>query len=243
MTLIEAGDNRSLIYPVLELRMALESHVYAAAEAYLDELPAPPLAKCQPPALLRELLAIDPHVATTGTLSFARETESGVPGTNWVQIGTQKRMTLKEIDAAYHRLGSFLHIETVLDKADGKIRDFARLREICADLVARLTDIFSTNLHNLVMGVTSTLTCFVCDKPIKRRLNNLKVGDKIVTQCGGDCYATYEIELLPDDKVQWNARFEDISCTQEGGEGTIQIWERHQSQGTPFAATPAASTA
>lgn len=232
--LLTTGQDASLIHAVLELRMALETHVYATAENYLDELPEPKLAKWQPPALLRELLAIDPHVDQTSTISFARETSPGVAGDEWFQIGTQKKMTLKEIEAAYHRLGSFLHIETVLGKAEGKVRDYARLREICNALAHRLTDIFSTTLHNFKMGTTAQIECFVCSKPIKRRTTNMKPGDKVRTECGSDCYATYVIELVADDKVYWTADFKEFPCAHQGCAGTIQIWEKHTKAGNSF---------
>lgn len=232
--LLAAGEDASLVYAVLQLRMALEAHVYASAENYLDELPEPQLAKWQPPALLRELLTIDPHIDTTSTISFARETSPGVAGPEWFSIGTQKKMTLKEIDRAYHRLGSFLHIETVLDRAEGKERDYARLRETCDALAERLTDIFSTTLHNFKMSTTAQIECFVCSKLIKRRLSNLKPGGKIGTECGAACYATYTIELLEKGKVHWQANFEEAPCANEGCTGTIQIWEKHLEAGNAF---------
>jgi len=232
--LLATGRQDELIYAVLELRMAIESHVYATAEAYSDELPEPKLAKWQPPGLLRELLTIDPHVDTTGTISFAREIAPGIAGTDWKTLGTDKKMTLKEVEAAYHKLGNFLHIETVLDRADGKIRDYARLRKIGGEIAERLADIFSGTIHNFKMGVTAQMACFVCHKTIKRRLTNLKPGDGIVTECGPGCHATYSIMLNEGNKVEWTARFDEIPCAQEGCIGTVQIWEKHMKLGNSF---------
>lgn len=233
-SLLDAGGQNDLIYAVLELRMAIESHVYATADAYRDELPEPKLTKWQPPALLRELLAIDPHVATTGTVSFAREIAPGGPGTDWVQLGVHKKMTLKEVETAYHKLGSFLHIETVLDRVDGKLRDYGRLRNICREIADRLTDIFSATLHNFKMGATAEIACFACNKAIKRRLSNLEPGDTIVTACSNACHATYSITLREGGKVEWTAHYEDVACAQEGCTGTVQIWEKDLVAGNSF---------
>lgn len=230
--LFERGDADALIYCALELRMAIEAHVYDTARSYSDELPEKKLSKWQPAQLLRELLEIDPHAAVTGTLSIAREADDAGPK-EWVTIGTQKCMSLKEVGDTYNHLGKYLHLETVLDRADGKMRDLARLQSLCGKIITRLEELYSTTLHGLKLGNTSQMNCFVCSKVIKRRTTNLKEGDAVVTQCGSDCFATYSMELL-GEQIKWTARFDEAPCQHEGCNGTVQIWERHQKAGNSF---------
>lgn len=230
--LLEAGDNASLIYCALQLRMTIEAHVYETAKSYSDELPEKRLSKWQPGKLLSELLEIDPHVDRTGTLRFARENTDGSPQ-EWQTVGTLKRMTLKEVEGIYHKLGSYLHVEPVLDHNEGKVRDWNRVRETCTETLARLTDLYSTNLFNLKLGQTSEIECFVCNKTIKRRLNNVKDGETIITQCGGSCVATYSI-TVKGEKVEWLARYDEMPCQHPGCEGTLHIWERWIKVGNSF---------
>jgi hypothetical protein len=226
------GDVHSLVYCALELRMAIEAHVYDTARSYADELPEKKLSKWQPAQLLRELLEIDPHAAVTGTLSFAREPGDAEPK-EWVTIGTQKRMSLKEVGETYNHLGKYLHLETVLDHADGKVRNMGRLRSLCGKVIERVDDLYSTTLFGLKLGNTSQMECFVCSKVIKRRTSNLKEGDSVVTQCGNDCFATYTMELV-SNQIRWTARFDEVPCQHKGCDGTVQIWERHQKAGNSF---------
>lgn len=230
--LYEQGNPDALVYCALELRMAIEAHVYDTARSYADELPEKKLSKWQPAQLLRELLEIDPHAAVTGTLSFARETEPSEPK-EWMTIGTQKRMGLKEVSETYNHLGKYLHLETVLDHADGKVRNIDRLRALCSKVIERVDDLYSTTLFGLKLGHTSQMECFVCSKLIKRRTTNFKEGNPVVTQCGTDCFATYTMELV-DEQVKWTARFDEVPCQHDGCDGTVQIWERHQRAGNSF---------
>lgn len=230
--LFDQSDPNALVYCALELRMAIEAHVYDTAKSYVDELPGKKLSKWQPAQLLRELLQIDPHAAVTGTLSFARESDGAEPK-DWVTLGTQKRMSLKEVGETYNHLGKYLHLETVLDHADGKVRDIDRLRSLCSKVIARVEDLYSTTLFGLKLGNTSQMECFVCSEVIKRRTTNLKEGDSVVTQCGNDCFATYTMELV-GEQVRWAARFDEAPCQHEGCDGTVQIWERHQKAGNSF---------
>ncbi len=230
--LFEKSDTEALVYCALELRMAIEAHVYDTAQSYADELPEKKLSKWQPAQLLRELLEIDPHAAVTGTLMFAGEPGDAEPK-EWVTIGTQKRMGFKEVGETYNHLGKYLHLETVLDHADGKMRNIDSLRSLCGKVIERVDDLYSTTLFGLKLGNTSQMECFICSKLIKRRTSNLKKGDSVVTQCGTDCYATYTIEVLGEE-VKWTARFDKIPCQHAECDGTVQIWERHQKAGNSF---------
>lgn len=222
--LLAMGDDTSLVYCALELRMSIEAHVYETAQSYSDELPERKLSKWQPAKLLAELLVIDPHVDRSGALSFARETDDGSPQ-EWQTVGTLKRMPLKEVSDLYNKLGSYLHLETVLDHNEGKTRDWSKARALCTSITERLHDLYSTSLLNLKFGTTAQIECLVCAKMIKRRLNNVKDGETIVTQCSSDCVATYSL-TVKGDEVHWRSRFEEVPCQQPKCTGTVQIWER-----------------
>lgn len=106
--LLEKQSVENLPYVALELRMAMECYFYSLADSYRDELPERRLSMWQPHRLLKELLMIDPHAGSSGELSMAQETIPGVAGDVWHLLGKERRMSLKEVNVTYHKLGNYV---------------------------------------------------------------------------------------------------------------------------------------
>ncbi|MBX9945825.1 MAG: hypothetical protein K2Y40_17210, partial [Reyranella sp.] len=85
--LLAAGDEQSIRYACLELRLAIEYIVLDLFRRHLDESPEDVAWKWTPRQVIAELLEIDPLVDRSSTISIGEEATPGVPASQMRILG------------------------------------------------------------------------------------------------------------------------------------------------------------
>jgi hypothetical protein len=79
-SLITAGDEASLRYAALEIRMAIELMFYKLLSSYKEELPDDLLKHWQPKKIIDALIDCDPDIEHDYSLTIAQERSGGSHG-------------------------------------------------------------------------------------------------------------------------------------------------------------------
>jgi hypothetical protein len=220
---LDSGDDASLRYVALELRMALECLVYERAHRYKEELSNKKLSTWQPKQLLNILLEIDPYADKTATISFGLEEEYGVPAKVVRTIGTDRVISLKEIKDYYDRIGSYLHTPTLEQSERGKGLPGEKLRNSCEDLFKIVESSLSSKVWNSDFKITSSRDCEDCGTKIVRRVRG--TADSFEATCI-ECGASYALARTEDDKFNWNANTREIECANPACRAGQVVWQR-----------------
>lgn len=227
---LESGDKDRLAYAALELRMALEALVYDRAAGYRDELSGRDLETWQPRALLKLLLELDPLADKSSTIAFGKEEEYGVPAPEMHTLGTDRTLSLKEIQTFYDRLGSYLHTPTHSQIAKGKVSSPDRMRARCFELTSILDEVLASPVFNANFSEKSDIECAQCGEKIVRRLRHDQ--QPVVAKCLG-CVATYDLVKEADGRVRWTPRVHGIPCGDTECDQVVELWERElETEGT-----------
>ena len=106
---LAAGEESSLTYAALEVRLALERVCYERLRTSHDYISTDDLRRWRPNYVVQTLMEmVDPKIASEWTLSMGSE-----PGDNperYVEIGTQKGFDPKTIGLLWQAMSSFLHL-------------------------------------------------------------------------------------------------------------------------------------
>lgn len=220
-TEIKSGDSFRLRYAALELRMALEAMIYEIASNYEGELPAQKLNTWQPQKLLEFILSIDSYADQDAILAIGIEDVPGEQAKEMSVLGTDKRLTLKDIKKSYHKIGSYLHtvLKSKLDKV-GEI-DVASLSKTCCDLAIHIEEKLSTNLYNVDIRQTTQLDCQRCGVPIIRRVSSHE--ERLSASCI-ECNAQYTITSSSEQEVCWKPNKCTIRCPNTECEFITEKW-------------------
>lgn len=220
---LNSGKPERVFYAALELRKAIEAITYDKAHAYKNDLPLETIETWQPKKVMELLLEIDPHADKGGTISFAPEDGKGNLKGPFKELGTENVFSLKDIKKNYDALGNFLHTPSIKQVNLGKTHDEKKIKIRCKKIHKELGKVLSSTMWNSTFGPSSTLKCLRCSKPIRRRLNTLKIGDKTSVKCFF-CQADYEIEILKDQEVNWTPIQVDITCPKEDCKNEMLVW-------------------
>ena len=231
--ILDADDGRDQ-FAALELRQAIEAFIYDVAKGYADDFP-PEYEVWQPAKLLGALLNIAPLSDATLSLHIQAEPKPGETEGEWLPLGTDKRLTLKEIKENYDALGAYLHVPTLKQIRTGKIPNRDRLRRRCLSIVSRLEEVTESSLWGLSIRATSTLNCLNCGNKVTRCVNALTMDPKkrLAVDCFS-CEASYEVERA-EDGYTWTALSVPVPCRHEGCDGSIEVWRRQFALGAQFA--------
>ncbi len=159
--LISIGDEASLRYAALEIRMSIEQLFYKLLPSYREELLDDLLKRWQPKKIIDALIDCDPNVERDFTLTMAQELPNGGHGQT-IHIGRYKAVTRKLLQQYYHKIGSYLHASITQKHHDLTImRSFldsatTRVEEFCRE---------TTIISNI--AIFHTINC-VCGRTIKR---------------------------------------------------------------------------
>lgn len=225
---LDSDDQWRARYAALELRMALESLIYAKSENYKDELTKQELETWQPRRLLRLLLEIDPYADKNSQISIGKEEFYGQPAKEMKHLGSERVLSLKEIKTHYDRLGSFLHSPTSAQLSLGKVISSTKIKDRCNEICTILEEVFSSTIMNSDFKVTSETKCSGCGERIVRRMpQNEK---PIVAKCR-NCNASYTVTSVNDGKVSWKSNTHDVKCMNQECEEKRTLWEREMEVG------------
>lgn len=106
--LVANGDECSLRYACLELRLCMEMVAYRNLEQYGDVFPGNIAGEWKPDRIISALASFDPHGNMEATFeispSSGREEDM-----RWEHVGINKPIPWKDFRKAYNKLGSYLH--------------------------------------------------------------------------------------------------------------------------------------
>ena len=112
-SLIHSGDEEKLVYACLELRLAIESHVYRKLEFHSKRHGTKLLYKnWQPNKAIKILDQIEPKANVSYRLSIAKETGEDVKKLDYKPLGSHHAISVSWINKTYNKLGSFLHLQS-----------------------------------------------------------------------------------------------------------------------------------
>jgi len=154
------NNESQLGYAALELRLAIEKHVYEKL-AYFAKRHGEKLLyeKWQPNKAIKVLCQLEPHADQSYSLSMAPETEQGKPGTNFMKLGQHEALGASWITKHYNKLGSFLHLQA--KSQSQKEVPLGYLQEVVAELRR-------VGTSNLITSIAETIhfECSVCENKI-----------------------------------------------------------------------------
>lgn len=179
-----AGGEEAVFHLVaLELRRCIEAIVYEKLWNRKEWLPADIAHDWRPPQAFDALLVIDPDAEHTETLAVAPESTFGVmpPQEAFTIVGTEARPGLKLLKDNYHKLGSYLHVQSPFLVA--KVKDASKRLEYYRQLLGELEPLVqSTVTFNITM--TEKFTCHWCKRTITVNASGVE-SDQSEIQCLG----------------------------------------------------------
>lgn len=219
---IASENSDRLRYAALEIRRAMEAVTYSRAESYKGELPEDLYSTWQPRKVVEYLAEIDPR-GTFRSSSFAIgvEDEPGRPAKVMTPMGTETRLTMKDLKDHYDALGSFLHIPTVDQLRRSKVADKTRLEKRCATCVSILDEVLKPGIFNSNIGQFTTIECQRCETSFKWRY------DADATEpMRARCIKCNAIHLLTreDGRLKITPDWQIVKCPTADCDEQIGIW-------------------
>ncbi len=168
--LLDIEQRNTGLYACLQLRLCIEALMYAMLALYHAELNKSGIRKWQPKRVMDELLAIDPHVEASSTMSIQDESTG-----DWVQIGSKDhRLTASWTVKAHNALGNALHTPTLGNLIDDIEELDIRYKERARKYLPELAEVFaSTTFNSYFLGQNRQFNC-KCGAKIIRREDRIK---------------------------------------------------------------------
>lgn len=207
--LLANGDDDSLIYCCLELRLCIELICYRRLRFYAEYLPSSATRLWRAKEVLATLLELDPAAGTDYSLAMALEKPDGTTG-QAVHFGTYKAITKEFLHEYYDEFSSFLHAPTIAEVQAGTRRDANRVRSLAEKAITILEDIVGDSFQ-ASFGRIIEFPCETCGTRLRRRTERLKSGDKV--RClDRTCRAEYEITFPAESQFLRKMVQIDFKC-------------------------------
>lgn len=188
---MESKVEGDLIYACLELRMAIEKHVYEKLKHYSKRHGTKLLQKSwQPDRALKLLCQLEPRGDQSYSLAIAEEDSSGNPKKAFKQLGKHEALSAKWTRKNYNKLGSYLHLQQ--NSIDVLNIDKEKLEPIYQELLR----VASSNLMTSI-AETRYFNCQLCDTKVVSCVEALPVLDLVYCP-NNRCNATYLPEYRED---------------------------------------------
>lgn len=181
MKLIEASDTASLRYACLELRFALEAHVYERLSKEVDELPRSVVEKWEPNKAMKMLTMFD-ELADLDV----RVTISEQDGSNPHEF-TYHNIKNIDLSRLYNKLGSYLHLPQ-----PSKAKDFQIRKDKIKFIADSILELCEGNLI-IIKKEYHQFNCTKCEKPILYTYNYITQNNSIICQ-NENCRIEHMIE-------------------------------------------------
>lgn len=194
--LLRTDPPAHLRYAALELRLAIEVIAYEKLRLYAPRLPASVLAKWQPPQAFRALEEYEPGSTQSFRLRIARETEYGVAGNEWHDMGEHRAFKLNWLRKTYNKLGSLIHHRAPGFDGDAEVASIAdpdRLRAELRAILAEVARVASSQIHSSIVTVFE-FHCVVCGAPILRNEKGAREterADCLQRECGAQHHVAF----------------------------------------------------
>ena len=227
---LENSNSEYLKYAALELRMAIEGLTYDRANGYIKEIDPKEYNTWQPRKVMQMLLEIEPTADQDSSISFGIEDKLGEPAKIMTPLGSEKVFNLVLIKKHYDALGFFLHLPTIKQLQDKPETDIKKLRDKCLEIINHLETVLKSPLFNITLGSFSEISCFRCNKIIRKRLPYGHM--EVVAKClDTECAATYLFTDAGDGKISWKPQQQKIECVAENCTEITTIWQSEIREG------------
>ncbi|MGR7242931.1 hypothetical protein ACU619_23760 [Klebsiella aerogenes] len=185
--LYEQGSDATLRYCALELRFAIECHVYNQLRAGLGKIPESVINTWQPPQAIKALCMFEETADKD-----LKVTISGGEGED-IEV-EYKNIQYKDLSKWYNTLGSYLHQPTIKNK-NFEI-DSGKLESI----ISKLSHIAECNLITFHRGYEK-IKCEKCGKEILFTRNYVEKHNKLSCQNQG-CRNYVIIRVAQDNNIE-----------------------------------------
>jgi hypothetical protein len=186
-SLYKLGDNASLRYCALELRLAIECHVYNQLKASLGNIPESVVNTWQPPQAIKSLCMFE----DTADMDL----EARISGGGIENITLKyKNIKYQDLNKWYNTLGSYLHQPTI------KKQYFAIDKQKLHNIQVELNKLCDFNLITFSRGYNN-IKCEKCNKDILFTKSYVEKNNKLNCQSAG-CKNYAVIRLSPTGEVE-----------------------------------------
>lgn len=230
------GGARADTYAALELRHAFESIIYERALDYLADLSPDEIRIWRPHSLLEKMLEIDPNAEFSIELSL-KDTHGE---SEWLKLGREQRIGLKELKKHYFALGNFLHAPPLMTVLNGQSIDLQKLSEQCDKSEVTLAKVLGSTLKLKIheMHGRTSLKCSQCGATISRSLAALKTPEnkgprtrEIITIECNECSASFDVFYREGDGIVWREQRWQQACPIKACDGWHEKWIREMKDG------------
>lgn len=180
--LIAKGDEDSIRYACLELRLAIEYISYQLLQAYLEEVPDEAMRKWTPRQVIEQMREVDPSADNSSMLAVGIEETYGVPSKEMSAMGEDRRFSLKWANSNHNALGNFLHSPTLYQLETGQAPSIEKMLKKASEITDTIQHILDAPLFNVNFGLFFEFECH-CGNLIKRRDGSFKKEDGIKCPC------------------------------------------------------------
>lgn len=226
---LSTGVDEELAYAALSLRKCMEALTYDKAKNYKDDLPDSIYKQWQPRKLLASILKIDPFADKPSEIRIGIEKTPGVPAKEMKYLGAETPLSIQQLKKYYDLLGAFLHIPTIDQYENDKLPGYEKLKTKCNELIAKLEDVFSSNIHNSNLTALSSIECSCCGEKVSRRILHLK--DNIDAECF-KCGAEYILSKGDDNQIYWEDKTIEVRCPTENCDAVKILWLKDKKEGS-----------
>ncbi|OGH60596.1 MAG: hypothetical protein A3G34_10715 [Candidatus Lindowbacteria bacterium RIFCSPLOWO2_12_FULL_62_27] len=189
------GDEPSVRYACLELRLTIEYITYDQLLAYLKEVPNDALKKWQPRHVISEMREVDPHADQSVSLAVGIEHTYGVPppGEEMQMLGQDRRFSRKWANDNHNALGNFLHALTIHQIESGKTSNLAGMIKRAAAVADECEAILTSPIFRVNFGQFFEFQCQDCGEQIQRRAGSFTAEGGVKCPIT-NCQAVYDVE-------------------------------------------------
>jgi len=202
--LISSGEESSLRYAALEIRLAVENHVYKKLSFYAERHGEKLLfERWQPNKALKTLCQLEPSADQSYTFRFAKEGKDGQPNGEFKTLGRHESLSASWVSKHYHKLGSLLHLEAKYQKFP--VIDKTYLEEVAEELRRVQAADFMCNIAEVV-----SIVCQKCDSKIVCCTSALPGIDEVICP-NPNCNASYT-PVAVEDNWEFTLNKIDFTC-------------------------------
>jgi hypothetical protein len=160
-SLIARGDEASLRYAALELRMCMELITYEKLRTYSSMIPESILEKWQPPQAVKALLEFEPHADESYVLSYGRQKGPAIPAESMTVLGEHKSLSYKWLKTHYNKIGYALHAQAKAKTGDS--RESTKWKDYLLQVVSELEEVIASRINGSGMRTVFSSECERCE--------------------------------------------------------------------------------
>lgn len=219
--LLTRGDEESIRYACLELRLCIEYLLLNRFQKYRDLIDEDAMSKWTPRQIITELLDADPMADTPVTIAVGPETIPGVPSSDMKVLGEDRRLKMKWANTNWQALGSFLHAPTLHQLENEKLASVTAMAEKAGEIAKHLEHVLAARVLNFTLTETITMTCGECGKVMTRPFHSVTEERGFIcrnTLCG----AIYNMRKIGKD-YQFQLRQAEIRCPSCNAEFKVKM--------------------